>query len=164
MAVDWAAAVAAERRDLLADLAAIRATADPADRDLASWAGDLGRQANDDHLFRPVGQHSQFRADIATLTAHPRADVGQWLAAEPAILDPGVPAAVLDAQRWAAAARACREAWQRVVDALTATAQHAAEQATFRAGGDPAKIASRVARDLEDSAGLLDYLGQEDPS
>ena len=77
---------------------------------------------------------------------------------------PTNPAAIFDAQSWAAQARSYAAALQFVLEVMEATAQLLQERNAQRAGGDPAELAERVAARLEEAAGLLERLGQREPS
>jgi hypothetical protein len=164
LTVNWAVAVAAERQELLAGLQFLRTAFGSTDRDIVTWAEELGTRANDDRVFRPMGTYLRFRQAIEAMKSASRDVVDGWIACEPAIRDPDKPAAIFDAQSWAAQARSYAAALQFVLEAMEATAQLLQERTTQRAGGDPAELAERVAARLEAAAGLLERLGRREPS
>jgi hypothetical protein len=164
LAVNWAGAVASERQELLVGLQFLRASVRSSDRDIVTWAEELGTRANDDRVFRPAGTYLRFRQEIEAMKSASREVVDGWIASEAAIRDPDNPTAIFDAQSWAAQARSYAAALQFVLEAMEATAQLLQERTAQRAGGDPAELAERVAARLEEAASLLDRLGRREPS
>lgn len=163
LTANWAAAVAGERKGLVACLQFLRATADSAERDIGTWAEELGTRANDDRVFRPIGTYLRFRQETATLRSHSQDSVNEWINYEATIGDPGSPTAVLDAQSWATQARSYVDALQFVLTAMKATAELLEERTARSVGANPDVLAERVAGRLDDAAGLLERLEQGDP-
>ena len=164
LTVNWAQTVASERQELLAGLQFLRTGVGSTDRDIVTWAEELGTRANDDRVFRPAGTYVRFRQEIEAMKSASRDAVDWWISSEPAIRDSDNPAAIFDAQSWAAQARSYAAALQFVLEAMEATAQLLQERTAQRAGGDPAELAERVAVQLEEAAGLLDRLGRKETS
>ena len=164
LTVDWAGARASERQELLVGLQFLQAAVGSTDRDIVTWAEELGTRANDDRVFRPAGTYVRFRREIEAMKSASRDVVDGWIASEAAIRDPDNAAAIFDAQSWAAQARSYAAALQFVLEAMEATLQLLQERTAQRAGGDPAELAERVAAQLEEAAGLLDRLGQRESS
>lgn len=164
LTANWAGAVVSERQDLLVGLEFLRATVGSTDRDIATLAEELGTRANDDRVFRPTGTYLRFRQEIEAMKSAPRDVVDGWIASEAAIRDTDDPAAIFDAQSWAAQARAYSAGLKFVLEAMEATAQLLQERTAQRAGGDPAQLAERVATRLEEAADLLDRLGHGESS
>ena len=162
LTANWDGAVASERQELLAGLQFLGAAMGSAERDIATWADELGTRANDDRVFRPMGTYPRFRQNIETLKSHPLDVVNEWIGYEAAICDPDNPAAVFDAQSWAAQARSYAGSLQSVLEAMEATVQLLEERTARSAGGNPEAIAERVAGRLDDAACLLERLGQGD--
>jgi hypothetical protein len=162
LTVDWAGAVASERQELLVGLQFLQAAVGSTDRDIVTWAEELGTRANDDRVFRPAGTYFRFRQEIEAMKSASRDVLDGWIACEAAIRDPDNPAAIFDAQSWAAQARSYAAGLQFVLEAMGATAQLLQERTAQRAGGDPAELAERVATRLEEAAGLLERLGRRE--
>jgi hypothetical protein len=160
LTVDWATTVATERQELLARLQFLQAVTGSTARDIATWADELGTRANNDRVFRPAGAYPRFRREIETLKSHSRDVVNEWTGSAAAIRDPDNPAAVFDAQSWAAQARSYTSALEFVLDAMEATVQLLEERTAQRAGGNPDELAQRVATQLSDTAGQLERLGR----
>jgi hypothetical protein len=164
LTVNWAEAVASERQELLVGLQFLRTAHGSADRDIVTWAEELGTRANDDRLFRPVGAYPRFRQEIQALKSASPDVVDGWLTSEAALRDADNPAAIFDAQSWAARARSHVAGLQFVLEAMEATAHLLHQRTAQRAGGDPAELAERVATRLEKAASLLGRLGRGEAS
>ena len=164
LTVNWVGAIASERQELLVGLQFLRTAVGSTDRDIVTWAEELGTRANDDRVFRPAGTYLRFRQEIGTMKSASPDVVDGWIASEAAIRDPDNPGAIFDAQSWAAQARSYAAALQFVLEAMGATAQLLQQRTAQRAGGDPAELAERVATRLEAAASLLDRLGRRKSS
>ena len=88
LSVDWDEAVASERQELLVGLQFLRAAVGSTDRDIVTWAEELGTRANDDRVFRPAGTYLRFRQEIEAMKSASRDVVDGWIASEAAIRDP----------------------------------------------------------------------------
>jgi hypothetical protein len=160
LSANWVETVASERQELMTNLEFLRTTIESSDRDIATWAEEMGGRANDERVFRPVGSYVRFQQEIQTLKAASRDALDEWIASEAAVRDPDNPGAIFDAQSWAAQARSYAHAMQFVLAAMQATAQLLEERTARSAGGNPDELAKQVATQLEEAAGLLDRLGQ----
>jgi hypothetical protein len=160
LTIDWDGAVASERQELLTGLQFLQAEVGSAEGDIVTWAEELGTRANDDRVFRPSGTYPHFRQGIETMKSISRDVVDGWIASESPIRDPDNPAAVFDAQSWAAQARSYAGALQFVRTAMEETARLLTERTARSAGGDPDEVAEQVAAQLDEAAGLLDRLGR----
>jgi hypothetical protein len=94
------------------------------------------------------------------MKSHSRRAVDGWIASEAALRDPNNPVAVFDAQSWAAQARSYTDALQFVAQAMEAIGQFLEERTARRAGGNPDELAERAAARFDDTAALLEQLGQ----
>jgi hypothetical protein len=159
LTVDWTQVMAAERQELLDELRLLWESKVTSDRDLASWADELGTRANADHVFRSAEGFPRFKEAIAFLRSIKRDKVDEWLAATDAISDPGNHAALLDAQSWSFYLRSYVASARLVLEAMRATAREISRQILSQAGGNPQELADRAADRFDAAANLLDRLG-----
>jgi hypothetical protein len=161
--VDWEAAMAAEREELLACLRFISESLGGKALHLVRLADELGARANSESVFRPRDTYRQFRDAVDHLKSVPQGQLDTWIAAESALHQPASPVAIFDAQAWAGQARSYADHLQIVLRSMRATAAEVDQRTALRPGENLDVVAERAAARLESTATLIDRLYERGP-